>query len=194
MEHTHLITQFLQENDLHDPKSIDKLFELVFDELRRLARGRLRREREHHTLNATGLVHEYFIRLQGDPNQPQWQNRAHFYSLAVIAMKRILIEHARKRMAEKRGGGAEHVPIEDAYNLIGSDQEATELLTLNEALTKFGEVDPTGKQILEAVYFSGLPHKEIAQMLGVTTKTIQRSLRASEFWLKRYYGVAQSST
>src|SRR5690606_18316107 len=123
-----------------DAEALDRLVPLVYDELRRIARAQLRRERPDHTLNATALVHEAYFRLV-DQTRVQWRGRAHFYGVAALVMRRVLVNYAEARRAAKRGGGAEVVPLDEAVVAL-DDRQADELLALDEALTRLREFNP----------------------------------------------------
>lgn len=180
------ITRQLQQLDPKDPRGYDGLMRLVYERLRELARRQLQGERAGHTMGATALVHESFLRLL-DTEQIDWQNRAHFYAIAVKAMKRVLIDYARARNRHKRRGSAPHISFEEAAVFLPSEDEAARLLMLNDALERYGQLDPRGKEAFEYTYIMNLSHKETADLLGVAPKTIQRDLRSAEAWLKEHY-------
>lgn len=158
------------------------LFLLVYDELRRIARLYLRRERESHTLQPTALVHEAYLRLI-DQTRVSWQNRAQFYGVAAIMMRRILVNHARSRAARKRGGEAERISLEDAAISIG--QGAPDLLALDEALNRLAALDERKSRVVELLYFGGLENREVAEVLNVSEKTVQRDWQMARSWLYR---------
>jgi RNA polymerase sigma-70 factor, ECF subfamily len=160
----------------------DELFPLVYDELRRLAQSYLRQERSGHTLQPTALVHEAYLRLV-DQTRVNWQNRAHFYGIAAQMMRRILIDHARARATDKRGGAAQRLSLEDAN--ISVEQDATDLIALDEALTSLAKFDERKSRVVELLYFGGLENKEAAEVLGVSEKTIQRDWKMAKLWLYR---------
>jgi RNA polymerase sigma factor (TIGR02999 family) len=165
-----------------DEHARERMLPLVYDELRRLAASYLRRERPGHTLQPTALVHEAYVRLV-DQRQVNWSNRAHFIGLAAVMMRRILVNHARDRVAGKRGGGAEHVPL----TLAGERPGAPELnvLDLHETLERLAALDPRKSQIVELKFFGGLTMDEIAQTLGVSVATVEREWKFSRAWLHR---------
>ena len=160
----------------------EAMLSLVYAELRRLAASYLRRERPGHTLQPTALVHEAYVRLL-DQRQIDWSNRAQFMGLAAVMMRRILVNHARDRVAEKRGGGAQHVPLTLAGEGIGAIE--INLLHLHDALTRLSETDPRKGQIVELKFFGGLTTEEIAAALSVSTATVERDWKFARAWLHR---------
>ena len=160
----------------------EAMLSLVYAELRRLAASYLRRERPGHTLQPTALVHEAYVRLL-DQRQIDWSNRAQFMGLAAVMMRRILVNHARDRVAEKRGGGAPHVPLTLAGEGIGAIE--VNLLHLHDALTRLSETDPRKGQIVELKFFGGLTTEEIAAALSVSTATVERDWKFARAWLHR---------
>ena len=158
----------------------DDLLPLVYEELRRLAASYLRRERPGHTLQPTALVHEAYMRLI-EQRQLNWSNRAHFMALAAVMMRRILVNHARDRIARKRGGGAEHVPLTLAGEGIGAAEVS--LLDLHEALERLSEADPRKGRIVELKFFGGLTTEEIAETLGISAATVERDWKFARAWL-----------
>jgi RNA polymerase sigma factor (TIGR02999 family) len=160
----------------------DRMLSIVYSELRRLAASYLRRERPGHTLQPTALVHEAYVRLI-DQRQIDWSNRAQFMGLAAVMMRRILVNHARDRIADKRGGGAEHVPLTLAGEGIGALEIS--VLDLHDALNDLAESDPRKAQIVELKFFGGLTTEEIAATLGVSTATIERDWKFARAWLYR---------
>jgi RNA polymerase sigma factor (TIGR02999 family) len=162
------------------------VFPLVYDELRRLAHGRLRAERPGHTLNTTALVHEAYLKLV-DQTRVEWQSRAHFYAVASTAMRRILINHAEMRRAARRGGDAVVLPLDEAAILIGDDQ-VDELLELDLALERLKTFNPRGADVVVYRYFGGLTHEEIGAVLGVSTITVRRAWKSARSWLRRELG------
>lgn len=156
------------------------MLSIVYGELRRLAASYLRRERPGHTLQPTALVHEAYVRLMNQ-RQIDWSNRAQFVGLAAVMMRRILVNHARDRIADKRGGGAEHVPLTLAGEGIGAPE--VNLLDLHEALNDLSETDPRKAKIVELKFFGGLTTDEIAETLGVSTATVERDWKFARAWL-----------
>jgi len=170
----HEVTLILERLNGGDPSAFEQLFPLVYRELRLMARGQLRRERPGHTLQPTDLVHEAFLRLVGQ--DVEWQNRAHFLGISARVMRRVLVDHARAKHADKRGGGALRLPLDDALDL--SDEKAARLVALDEALRELEEFDPSGVRLVELHIFSGLSMKETAEALGLTERTAYRRWRA----------------
>ena len=175
------VTALLVASHKGDPEALNKLLPLVYDELRRVAERYLRRERPDHTLQATALVHEAYIRLI-DQDVP-WQNRAHFFGIAAEMMRRILIDHARGLQAAKRGSGGIKLPLDDVINL--SDERAADLIVLDEAMQALAEIDPQKSRIVELRFFGGLSIEETAEVLGVGTATIIRQWKLAKAWLYR---------
>jgi RNA polymerase sigma-70 factor, ECF subfamily len=166
------------------PGAAEDLLNVVYGELRRLAAGYMRRERPGHILQTTALVHEAYLRL-ADQDVP-WQNRSHFFGVAAQAMRRILVDHARAVAAERRGGGAPVVSLDEAFYL--SDEQSREVLALNDALTELKKVDPRLAQVVEWRFFGGWTMKEIGKVMGCTTQTVYRDWRAAQAWLLREMG------
>lgn len=158
----------------------EAMLSIVYGELRRLAASYLRRERPGHTLQPTALVHEAYVRLM-DQRQVDWSNRAQFMGLAAVMMRRILVNHARDRVAEKRGGGAEHVPLTLAGEGIGAVE--INVLDLHDALTHLAEADPRKGRIVELKFFAGLTTDEIADALRISTATVERDWKFARAWL-----------
>jgi RNA polymerase sigma factor (TIGR02999 family) len=160
----------------------DGILPIVYAELRRLAASYLSRERQGHTLQPTALVHEAYVRLI-DQRQIDWTNRAQFIGLAAVMMRRILVNHARDRIADKRGGGAEHVPLTLAGEGIGAPE--VNLLDLHEALNDLTETDPRKGRIVELKFFGGLTTAEIAENLNLSVATVERDWKFARAWLYR---------
>ncbi len=159
-----------------------QLFSLVYEELRSLAQSYLRRERSEHTLQPTALVNEAYLRLI-DQTRVDWKNRSHFYGIASQMMRRILIDHARSHASGKRGGAAQKLSLDDVS--VSVSQDASDLLALDEALKKLAEVDERKERVVELVYFGGLEHKEAAEVLHISVKTVQRDWQMAKLWLLR---------
>ncbi len=165
-----------------DSAAKDELLPLVYEELRRRAAGYLRRERPDHTLQATALVHEAYVRLVGQ-SRVHWQNRAHFYGLAAQMMRRILVDHARAHRAAKRPGRAWRVMLDDRMAAV--DPRDCDLLALDEALNALTAVDPRLGRIVELRYFGGLSEHEVAEILSVSRSTVTREWQTARTWLFR---------
>jgi RNA polymerase sigma factor (TIGR02999 family) len=163
-----------------DEAALGRLMPLVYAELRRIARRYLRGERSGHTLQPTALVHEAWIRLQGD-DRPL-QNRAHFYAIAAHLMRQVLVDHARAQNAQKRGGGAVRVELEAA---AAPAEQAPELLALDEALAALEKLDPRKGRIIELRFFAGLSIDETAEVLGVSAPLVVKETRLARAWLHR---------
>lgn len=157
----------------------DQILPLVYDELRRLARTLLGRERRNHTLQATALVHEAYLRLI-DQRRVDWMNRAQFVGLAAVMMRRILVNHARDRAADKRGGQAARVTLSEAHI---SAAPSVDLLALHEALDTLADIDPRKSRIVELKFFGGLTTAEIADVMELSPATIEREWSFSRAWL-----------
>jgi RNA polymerase sigma factor (TIGR02999 family) len=164
-------------------EALNRLFPLVYEELRRLARQQLRSERPDHTLNTTALVHEAYLRLAGQ-NRVAWQNRAHFYAIAAQAMRRVLVNYSEMRRAGKRGSGAAHVPLEEA-GLALTERQIDEVLAIDQALTRLRTFSERGADVVTYRVFGGLTHDEIAVAMGTTVITVRRAWTASKSWLRR---------
>jgi RNA polymerase sigma-70 factor (ECF subfamily) len=165
-----------------DPAALDQLMPLVYDEMRRLARLHLRRERVGHTLQATALVNEAFLRFT-DARQVRWQDRAHFLGIAARLMRRVLVDHARTRGYQKRGGGAERVILDDA-RLVAAEPPL-DVVELDRALEAFTTVDARRSQVVELRFFGGLTVDETAEVLHVSAETVKRDWRLAKLWLLR---------
>jgi RNA polymerase sigma factor (TIGR02999 family) len=165
--------------------AVDRLLPLLYEELHRQAERAMRREDERHTLQATALVHEAYLRLV-DQNRVQWKNRAHFFGVAAQVMRRILVDHARGRLAEKRGGGAQRITLDDAN--VGANGDAAgdvDVLALHEALERLAVLDVLQAKVVELRYFSGLNIEETAVALDVSPATVKREWAVARAWLKR---------
>ncbi len=165
-----------------DREAPAKLMPLVYDELRRLARDHLRRERPDHTLQPTALVNEVYMRLV-DQRQVSWQTRAQFFGLAAQLMRHVLVDHARTRAAAKRGGLAHKLSLDEAC--MAPEEVAAELVALDEALVRLAAVDERKSRVVEMRFFGGLSVEETAEALGVSDKTVMRDWRVAKMWLHR---------
>ena len=167
-----------------DSDAASRLLPLVYDELRRLAAHKLARESPDHTLEATALVHEAYMRLVGpDGGGRRWSGRRHFFAVAAEAMRRILIDEARRRRSHKRGGGAAHLTIENID--LAARQPPPDLLALNEALDKLAAEDPVAAELVKLRYFGGLTLPEVADVLTLSPRTADRLWAYARAWLRR---------
>ena len=174
------VTHLLVDWSTGDEAALDQLLPLVHAELRRLARRHLRRERPGHTLQTSDLVAEAYLRLINQ-KQVQWQNRAHFYGLSAQLMRRILIDHARHHHYQKRGGSRIQVSLDETA--LVSEARAEELLAVDEALARLTVMDARKGRIVELRFFGGLSLEETAEVLGISSPTVQREWRAAKAWL-----------
>lgn len=183
MEATSLqdVSQLLEQSRNGNKEALDELMPIVYEELRRLARHYMRQERVGHTLQTTALVNEAYVRLVG--YKMDWQSRAHFIAIAAQAMRRILVERARKHRSAKRGGNAQKVSFDDAATV--SPERVEEMLAVENALTSLEELDPRRGRIVELRFYGGLNVEETAQVLGISSPTVKREWRAAKAWLHR---------
>jgi RNA polymerase sigma factor (TIGR02999 family) len=180
MTQTHELTQLLIDWSNGDQAALDKLMPLIDEELRRLAHRYMTRERAGHTLQTTALVNEAFLRLVNRKNL-QWQNRAHFFGLAAQLMRTILVDHARSHASAKRGGGAHKLELDEA--MVVSQQKASEVIALDDALKQLALLDPQQSRIVELRFFGGLTVEEAAEVLKVSPATIKREWSTAKAWL-----------
>lgn len=178
----HEVTEILHEWSAGDELAAERLFPLIYDELKKRAQNYLIRERKDHTLQPTALVNEAFLKLI-DQDRVDWQNRAHFFGVASTIMRRILVDHARAHAAEKRGDGAIRLSIDDVQ--IPIEQRAADLVALHEALEKLEKFDERKAKIVEMRFFGGLTEEEIAENLGIAARTVQRDWKTARLWLYR---------
>ncbi|HVR29648.1 MAG TPA: sigma-70 family RNA polymerase sigma factor, partial [Thermoanaerobaculia bacterium] len=186
MEGHHDVTQILQALTAGDDRAGDELFAVVYGELRRIARAVSARERPDHTLQPTAVVHEAYLRLVGGES-PRWENRAHFFGAAAEAMRRILIDHARRKASLKRGGGRRRASLTD---LPEPDARLEDLLALDQALDRLEERDPAMAEVVKLRYFAGLSVEETAKALGTSPRSVSRAWTAARSWLRRELGRA----
>jgi len=177
---TREVTQLLQ--NWTDAEAAEQLMPFIYDELRRLARDYLRRERADHTLQATALVHEAYLRLVDD-SAVTWQNRAHFFGVAARVMRRVLVDHARARNAIKRGGLQEKLALDEAR--VVAPAGAPDLVALDGALQNLARIYPRKSDVVELKFFGGLEAREIAEVLQVSEKTVLRDWSFAKLWLSR---------
>jgi RNA polymerase sigma-70 factor (ECF subfamily) len=172
----------LQAGKVGDETAANRIFELTYDELRRLAAGLLKGERADITLQPTALVHEAYCRLV-DQSRVGWQNRAHFFGIAARAMRQILVDHARRRARVKRGGGRQHVTFVDAMGV--APRQEVEILDLDDALTRLGELHERMGRVVELRVFVGLTAKEVGHVLSISERTVHDDWRVAKMWLRR---------
>ncbi|QDV24680.1 ECF-type sigma factor [Aureliella helgolandensis] len=179
------VTKILLALEAGDRQAASQLLPLVYDELRKLAARRMVHEKAALTLQPTALVHEAYLRLVGPQNAANWDGRGHFFAAAAEAMRRILIDNARRRGREKRGGDRVQVDLHDehAFNV---QTDAEDLLSLDEALTKLAGEDAQLAKLVELKYFAGMTIDETAQVLGVSPRTIKRNWAYARAWLRRH--------
>ena len=176
------VTELLRAWGDGDDAALEQLTPLVEGELRRLARAYMRRERRDHTLQATALVNEAFLRLT-DARRVRWQDRAHFLGISARLMRRVLVDHARARGYRKRGGGAQHVTLDEG--LVLSPEPAVDVLALDRALEALAAVDVRKSRVIELRFFGGLSVEETAEVLHVSADTVKRDWRLAKLWLLR---------
>jgi RNA polymerase sigma factor (TIGR02999 family) len=176
------VTRFLVAWRGGDEQALERLMPLVYGELRRLAGRYLNRERASHTLETHDLIHEAFLRLV-DQRQVDWRNRAHFFAIAAQMMRRILVDHARRRGYRKHGGDVRRLMLDDVLDVAA--ERDMDLVALDEALTELAEVDPELAKVVDLRFFGGLDHDEIAVALGVSNPTVRRRWRVAKAWLYR---------
>lgn len=179
------ITRLLHAASGGDREAFGRLVGVVYEELTRIAHGRLRVEPVGHTLGTTGLVHEAYLRLASQ-ERSNWQNREQFFAVASEAMRRVLVDHARRRLRDKRGGHLEHVPLDDAIDAVAlTDAQSEELVALDDALTRLAAFNPEGARIVQLHFFGGLSQGDIAAMLDSSERTVRRQWSAARAWLRR---------
>lgn len=182
MTSTQDVTQVLRELSDGQETAPERLMPLVYDELRKLAQGYLRGEQSDHTLQATALVHEAYMRLV-DWKNVSWQNRAHFFALAAQVMRRILVDHAREKQAQKRGGGLTKIALEGAISF--PQQREFDLVALDDALEALAELDPAQSKIVELRFFGGLTIDETAEAMRISPATVKREWKMAKAWLHK---------
>ncbi|MBK7707692.1 MAG: sigma-70 family RNA polymerase sigma factor [Acidobacteria bacterium] len=183
MDRAEQITQLLKDWGDGRGEALDELMPLVYAELHRKASKYLRNERQGHTLQTTDLINEAYLKLVG-LNEIEWQSRNHFYAIASTAMRRILVDHARERKRDKRGGVAEDLPIDDALQ-IASPQRPVDIVALDEALDRLARLDKRQARIVELRYFAGLSNDETAAVLGVSNATVRLDWTMAKNWLRK---------
>lgn len=179
------VTRLLQEYKDGNRSVLDELFPLVYAELRRLAKSKLNGERAEHTLQATALVHEAYLRLVNQ-HSVDWQNRAHFFGLASEMMRRILVNHALERKRLKRGNGETRLALDEAVTF--AEERELDLVELDESLNELATFAPRQAKIIELKFFGGLTNEESAEALGISPETVKRDWRVAKSWLKTNLG------
>jgi RNA polymerase sigma factor (TIGR02999 family) len=177
------LTRYLEQLAAGDPAALDEVVRILYDELRTLARSRLRNERVEHTLSATALVNEAYVKLSTQHRIPA-ASRTQFMAVAATTMRRILVDYARARRRKKRGGGERPIPLEDVEPFL-SDSEAEEVLALNEALDRLAQHNPRAAEVVEQRFYAGLTLEEIAAQLGVNERTVRRDWVVARAWLRK---------
>lgn len=185
------VTILLQDWRRGDPSALDQVARIVDRELRRLAASYLRRERPGHTLQPTALVNEAFLRLMGQGERIDWESRSQFIGIAARHMRQILVDHARRHIAGKRGAGATMIALDDAP--AAAHPPSADLMALHEALEKLAEVDPRKASAMELKYFGGLEMAEIAKVLNLSIKTVEKDVRMAGAWLRSALGDPQGT-
>lgn len=180
------VTRLLSEMAGGDPEAMDRLLPLVYDQLRDLARREMQKEREGHTLAATAVVHEAYLRL-AELDEISWEGRAHFFGAAAVAMRRVLISYARSRNAKKRGSGAVPVSLDDV--VVAARERPEQVLALDEALTRLAELNPRQARVVECRFFAGMSIDETAEAVGISNATVRRDWTMARAWLNRELAV-----
>lgn len=179
---SHQITALLVDWSKGDEVALEQLMPLVYEELRRMARSYMRREPSGHTFQTTELIHETYLKL-AKLDERNWQNRAHFFGVAAKAMRHILVDYARSKRSQKRGGWQDRVTFGDAMAV--SNDRSNEIVALDDALNSLAVLDVRKGRVVELKYFGGLTHEEIAEVLKISTETVKRDWRFSRTWLLR---------
>ena len=178
----HRITQMLQEWSEGNARALEELMPLVYEELHRQASRFLRRERKDHTLQTTALIHEAYLKLI-DQKDVRWESRTHFFAIAAQAMRRILVDYARAKRRNKRGGDDATISLEEQTILISTEEKGVDLIALDEALTRFAEIDPQQARVVELRYFGDLSLDETAEALHISRATVAREWNTAKLWL-----------
>ena len=182
MQNSPNITELLQDWSSGKAEVLEKLMPLVYEELHRQAHRFLRKERANHTLQATALIHEAYLKLIGQ-KEVEWKNRNHFFALASTLMRRILVDYARERQREKRGGSAENLPLDIVLN-ISASEKGVDLIALDEALDRLANMSARQARVVELRYFSGLSNEETAKILEVSNATVRNDWNIAKAWLR----------
>jgi RNA polymerase sigma factor (TIGR02999 family) len=176
------VTKLLQDWGQGDGSALEKLIPLVFDDLRQIARRLFQRENDSHTLQPTALVSEVYLRLM-EQRKVHWQNRAQFFGVASLLMRRILVDYAKGRQAAKRGSGVPPVPLDESIAV--PELRNINVVALDEALSRLADLDPRQGRIVELRFFMGLSNEEIAEILDISVTTVKREWRLAKLWLHR---------
>lgn len=176
------ITRVLERVRLGDRAAMETLVDLVYGDLKRIAKRELGKERGDHTLQPTALVHETYLRLLGK-SKTAWENRAHFFGAAATAMRHILVDHARATRAQRRGGGRQAVPIEETSAIAADETRLEEVLAVDEVLDRLEQISARQKTIVEMRFYAGCTEEEIAEMLQLSTRTVKREWAVARAWL-----------
>lgn len=176
------VTQLLNDWSGGNEEALETLMPLVYQELRKMAKGYMRKQNSDHTMQTTELIHEAYLKLVSN-DEKKWENRSHFFGVAAQAMRHILVDHARSKSSEKRGGGAIKVDMDET--LVISSQRADEIIALDDALIELENLDRRKSRVVELRYFGGLSLVEIAELLKVSRETVKRDWKFSKTWLQR---------
>lgn len=176
------LTELLHDWHRGNRDALDRLTPVIYDEIRRIAHRYMDRERDDHTLQTTALINEAYLRLLGQP-QVEWNNRAHFFAVVAQVMRHVLIDHARSRLFQKRGGDAQRMSIDEAT--LMTSERASELIALDEALTSLASLDARKARVVELRYFGGFSLEETAVILDLSVMTVRRDWQAAKAWLYR---------
>jgi RNA polymerase sigma factor (TIGR02999 family) len=179
------VTRILDQIQQGDPHAAEQLLPLVYDELRKLAAAKITQEKPGQTLQATALVHEAYLRLVDTEKAQDWNSRSHFFGAAAEAMRRILVERARRKARIRHGGGLRQQPLEDAEPAVAAESDALDLLALNDALDRLEAASPRRAQLVKLRYFAGFTLPEIAAMLDISQSTAEADWTYAKAWLKR---------
>jgi RNA polymerase sigma factor (TIGR02999 family) len=182
----HAVTRLLSDLERGDPQAAEQLLPLVYDELRKLAAQKLAQEKPGQTLQATALVHEAYLRLVDEKEVRRWDTRGHFFAAAAEAMRRILVEHARRKQSQKHGGGRQRIDLDQVT--VSAPEPNDELLDLDEALTRLAAADPQSAELVKLRYFAGLTIPQAAEALGVAPRTADALWAYARAWLLRSLG------
>lgn len=184
------VTRLLTRCSNGDAEAFDRLIQLVYEDLRGIAHRHLLSERANHTLNTTAVVHEAYLRLVNQATAT-WQDRAHFFAVAARVIRRLLIDYARKRNAEKRGGGGVHVPLSDDLD-EAEERSAADVLAIDEALSRLAKHDPRLEQIVECRFFGGMTMPDTAEALGISRRTAERDWTRAKAYLFQALGGSET--